>query len=450
MGKTITNCNPETENCGSKYAVIFYITLHVVLNWILLNSFSAITVDTFITVLEEHDEIVRLEKVWDEFNKQWIEYDMNKSGEVDFVDLINIYDEFELPKGAQWGSHERVKGLLATKPPIEELFKNIKVKNNKCNYNDAIFSFLNCWMGEELPESYVKKEKVVPKTGYEKKAIEKYKEKTNGGSNSSSLTTTAMSTPTATINPYNFNPKELNNNTKFYLSDEDEDEMSSNYNVETPRQFNNRRNLSKIDILIDNSNESSQLSSPLSSVNSSLITNDDERTINFKNTINNEPDSENNISSNKQRKDSNNSSSSANNINSNPKSENSYSSNTSDVSNNSERIPLNMNIMNHKHPHILEGKASTFGGHEEKINNNNSNSLNKKFKLPLKETFSETFSKGKAILLPKGKYSSFSSKDTTVEDQEIPFNVVYNIWKVQHKFKTKKQDEQNYDEINIS
>jgi len=459
MGKTITNCDPLKENCGTPYAVIFFITLHIVLNWILLNSFSAITVDTFITVLEEHDEIVRLEKVWDEFNKQWIEYDRNKSGEVIFTDLINIYDDFELPRGAQWGSHERVKGLLAEKPPIEELFKNIKVKNNKCNYDDAIFSFLNCWMGEELPESYVKKEKVIPKTGYEKKNIEKGKEKIyniNGGS-SSSLGTSAMSTQTVSNSPYpyNINPKELaKNNVNFYLSDEDDEEfITDNQNISTPRQFSNK-NLNKVNVLIDDTPDltNKMLSSPLASSCTSLTSNDDERTINninIKNINFVDQDVENPTMMEENRKDDINNAIINNNVYKNIKFGNGYSSATSTSddlnsfksnSNTSERTPLTQKYNN---------PSNTIMEQEEKLNSTNYSNNNKKFKLPFKDTITETFSKGKAILLPKNKNSSIS-KDLINEDQELPFSVVYNIWKVQHKYKTSKQNEQDYDEITIS
>ena len=173
-GKSIHHsCNPNTDNCGSKWAIVYFITLQVIFNWILLNSFIAITVDTFITVLEEHDEIVRLEKVWNTFNQQWIKYDWNKSGDLTFVELINMYNSFKLPKGTEWGNQNRSNGILLVKPPMEELFKNVKVYKNRCKYHDVIFGFLNSWMGEELPESFLIREKEKFRTGYEKKVFEK-------------------------------------------------------------------------------------------------------------------------------------------------------------------------------------------------------------------------------------------------------------------------------------
>ena len=175
-GKTISyNCNPNKENCGSRWAIVYFITLQVIFSWILLNSFIAITVDTFVTVLEEHDEIIRLEKVWNAFNQQWIKYDWNKSGDLTFVELVNMYNSFKLPKGTEWGNQNRENGLLLVKPPIEEIFKNVKVYKNRCKYHDVIFGFLNSWMGEELPESFLIREKEKVKTGYEKKVFEKRK-----------------------------------------------------------------------------------------------------------------------------------------------------------------------------------------------------------------------------------------------------------------------------------
>ncbi|KAG4081251.1 Ion transport protein-domain-containing protein [Neocallimastix lanati (nom. inval.)] len=533
MGKTITNCDPEEENCGTPYAVIFFISLHVVLNWILLNSFSAITVDTFINVLEEHDEIVRLEKVWDEFNKQWIEYDTNKSGEVVFTDLINIYDEFELPKGAQWGSRERAKGLLATKPPIEELFKNIKVKNNKCSYDDTIYSFLNCWMGEELPESYVKKERVVPQTGYEKKNIEKTKEKVvpQTGYEEKNIETkekvyniydgydstavaSSSSTPISvnTLNPNNSNYNELMNaNYSYHLNETDDEEIcsSSSQNVETYYQFNNN-NTERINILVDDAPRSSgRIRSPLATSSSSLYSYDDKCTNNSKYIYYEEPlESEIYLIEDNQRNYINNPIIN-NNVYNNIKTDNYYLSATTNSSSedncsnnsNSERTPLTSKFKYQLNHNKMEDKSNTYAGHEENLNGSNY-SNNKKFKLPFrktftetfsksktvlfpgkeifsesfskgkaihlpsidtfsesfskgkaillpnKETFSETFSKGKAIILPKNKNST-STRETSIEDQEIPFNVVYNIWKLQYRFKEKRQQIQECDKISI-
>ncbi|ORX61129.1 hypothetical protein BCR36DRAFT_341431 [Piromyces finnis] len=175
-GKSIHyTCDSSKENCGSNWAIVYFIALQVIFNWILLNSFIAITVDTFVTVLEEHDEIVRLEKMWNAFNQQWIKYDWNKSGDLTFVELVNMYNSFKLPKGTEWGNQNRENGMLLVKPPMEEIFKNVKVYKNRCKYHDVIFGFLNSWMGEELPESFLIREKEKVKTGYEKKVFEKRK-----------------------------------------------------------------------------------------------------------------------------------------------------------------------------------------------------------------------------------------------------------------------------------
>jgi len=409
MGKTITNCDPTTENCGSKYASFYYITLHIILNWILLNSFSAITVDTFITVLEEHDEIARLEKVWDKFNEQWIEYDNNKSGEVEFTDLINIYEQFELPKGAQWGNHERAKGLSATKPPIEELFKNIKIKNNKCYYNDVIFSFLNCWMGEELPESYIKKEKVEPKTGYEKKVILKSKEKLASSS---------------------YVPGNGSSNACFYFGDEDDYKDNG-----TPNQFNpiirnnNPRRFS--DKSSSGNGDNGLIVSSPSEMTTKSVDDDDEKTIDFKNVMFNDTFDNSQMNEFDHFEGEPSSGSGSNN-----KTDNSFSSTSDDSYNHHGNEKLLLNSKHTKFERMDSTRAYVF--------DNYSSEKNKKFKIPLKETFSETFSKGKAMLIPKSKYSSHHHVEvTSINNEEIPFPVVYNIYKLQHKFKNKKN--QQYD-----
>eukprot|EP00833_Pecoramyces_ruminatium_P014526 jgi/Orpsp1_1/1188558/evm.model.d7180000065734.1 len=88
---------------------------------------------------------------------------------------LYVWKNFKLPKGTEWGNQNRENGLLLVKPPMEELFKNVKVYKNKCKYHDVIFGFLNSWMGEELPESFLVREKEKVKTGYEKKVFEKRK-----------------------------------------------------------------------------------------------------------------------------------------------------------------------------------------------------------------------------------------------------------------------------------
>ncbi|ORX61128.1 hypothetical protein BCR36DRAFT_408104 [Piromyces finnis] len=411
MGKTITNCDPKIENCGSKYASIYYITLHIILNWILLNSFSAITVDTFITVLKEHDEIARLEKVWDKFNEQWIEYDDNKSGEVEFIDLISIYENFDLPKGIQWGNHERANGLLATKPPIEDLFKNIKIKNNKCNYNNVIFSFLNCWMGEELPESYIKKEKIIPKTGYEKKVIMRSKEKIS--SSSKNLSEKLKS-------------KDISN-ASFYFNDDNDNQdngTSSQFNPIIRHRYSsdkdtNDNSINNINILTVSSPSEMTLESE----------EDEEKTIGLKDTSFNDEINNNQNDEFVFFEDENNSDYDSE---FNYKNENYYS--FSSISSDEFNIKPNK-----KFERMNSNRAYVFDNfHSEK---------NKKFKIPLKETFSETFFKGKYMLISKNKYSSHE-KISSVDNEEIPFSVVYNIYKLQHKFKNNK-NRQYEDEIII-
>eukprot|EP00833_Pecoramyces_ruminatium_P004731 jgi/Orpsp1_1/1178763/evm.model.c7180000066647.1 len=54
-GRNLVGCNPEIENCGVTWAPAYFILLEIIFNWILLNSFIAITVDTFLNVLNDLD-----------------------------------------------------------------------------------------------------------------------------------------------------------------------------------------------------------------------------------------------------------------------------------------------------------------------------------------------------------------------------------------------------------
>lgn len=148
-GRNLSGCNPEVENCGAFWAPVYFILLEVIFNWILLNSFSAITVDTFLNVLYDLDEINRIEATIANFRQVWLKYDMKGKGIVEFNQMLRIYREFHIPSNFQWGPRDIGKPL---KPSIQKLFKTVVVYNNKCTYADALMSILNSWVGEELPD----------------------------------------------------------------------------------------------------------------------------------------------------------------------------------------------------------------------------------------------------------------------------------------------------------
>jgi len=244
-------------------------------------------------------------------------------------------------------------------------------------------------MGEELPESYIKKEKEIPKTGYEKKIILKSKEKTNSESSSISNLVKTRELPSA----------------NFYFSDEEEDK-----NIGTPRQFNpiskSDKTSKNTDILIENSPRA---------ISNDKSDDDDEKTIEFKNIIFNDT------------------------INS--YNDNSYTSEEKLISSDSS-----LNSINENGYYFLNSNDSNFKYNDEKVKNqktvvfdNPSKEKHKKYKIPLKETFSGTFSK--AILKPISKNTYFNKESTVKEkEEELPFSVVYSVWKLQKKFKDRKQE----------
>ncbi|OUM68171.1 hypothetical protein PIROE2DRAFT_58244 [Piromyces sp. E2] len=147
-GRNLHGCNPDVENCGVFWAPAYFILLEVIFNWILLNSFIAITVDTFLNVLNDLDEINKIETITNTFRQIWLKYDMKGKGVVEFKDMLKIYREFHVPNNYLWGKSSTGKPI---KPSIQKLFRSVIVYNNKCTYADALMSILNSWVGEQLP-----------------------------------------------------------------------------------------------------------------------------------------------------------------------------------------------------------------------------------------------------------------------------------------------------------
>jgi len=147
-GRNLYGCNPEVENCGVFWAPAYFILLEVIFNWILLNSFIAITVDTFLNVLNDLDEINKIETITGTFRQVWLQYDMKGKGVVEFKDMLKIYREFHVPNNYLWGKSSTGRPI---KPSIQKLFRTVIVYNNKCTYADALMSILNSWVGEQLP-----------------------------------------------------------------------------------------------------------------------------------------------------------------------------------------------------------------------------------------------------------------------------------------------------------
>jgi hypothetical protein len=145
-GRNLNGCDPSVENCGVIWAPAFFILLEIIFNWILLNSFIAITVDTFLNVLNDLDEINKIESITNTFRQVWLKYDKKGKGVVEFKEMLKIYREFRVSNNYLWGHRSPVK------PSIQKLFKSVVVYNNKCTYADALMSIMNSYIGEQLPD----------------------------------------------------------------------------------------------------------------------------------------------------------------------------------------------------------------------------------------------------------------------------------------------------------
>ncbi|ORY52206.1 hypothetical protein LY90DRAFT_670478 [Neocallimastix californiae] len=149
IGRTIRFCSKDTENCGSYFSPFYFISLQILINWILLNSFIAIVVDSFIMLLQEQDEISRIELVKESFSDSWNKYDTQRKGFLSFKKFVDMYNDIEIPENFEWGS-KKIK-FFKTKPHISYLFKNLKVYYNYCTFTDALFCITSFWVNDDLP-----------------------------------------------------------------------------------------------------------------------------------------------------------------------------------------------------------------------------------------------------------------------------------------------------------
>jgi len=143
-GRNLVGCDPEVENCGVVWAPAYFVLLEIIFNWILLNSFIAITVDTFLNVLNDLDEINKIESITNIFRQVWLKYDVKGKGIVEFDVMLKIYRDFHIPYNYRWGQNA---SSTRVKPSVQKLFRSVVVYNNKCTYADALMSILNSWIG---------------------------------------------------------------------------------------------------------------------------------------------------------------------------------------------------------------------------------------------------------------------------------------------------------------
>jgi len=149
IGRTIRFCKAGSDNCGNWFSPFYFISLQIFVNWILLNSFIAIIVDSFVMLLQEHDDINRMELVKKSFSDSWNMYDVERTGFLSFKNFVKMYDDMVIPENFEWSS-KKIK-FFKTKPPISYLFKNLNVYYNYITYTDALFCITSFWVNDELP-----------------------------------------------------------------------------------------------------------------------------------------------------------------------------------------------------------------------------------------------------------------------------------------------------------
>jgi len=145
-------CDPSLGECGYTWAPIYFIALQVIFNWILLNSFIAITIDTFHEMITNNAEVKEVERTIAEFNSVWATFDRKGKYKIYFPDMIPLYERIVFPTSSE---------IIPTrKPPIQQAFKNIKIYNNKVLYFDVLRELLYLWFREGLPPELVQKLKL--------------------------------------------------------------------------------------------------------------------------------------------------------------------------------------------------------------------------------------------------------------------------------------------------
>ena len=87
-------CDPSLDNCGQPWAPLFALGIQFIITLILVNTFIAIVVDTFYTMLQKEKEITAREKAIDEFCRLWTRVDPGHSWWVELTDFMDLLEQF--------------------------------------------------------------------------------------------------------------------------------------------------------------------------------------------------------------------------------------------------------------------------------------------------------------------------------------------------------------------
>ncbi|KAI9137967.1 Ion transport protein-domain-containing protein [Paraphysoderma sedebokerense] len=139
-------CEVEKGNCGYPWAPIFFLSLQFIMNWILLNAFIAIVVDSFHYWIGNNELIVDIEKSIDHFHALWIQYDYGHAQIIQLSDLIELYKRLEPPLAFKDNR----------KLHIQAAFSDVNVYGDRLIYIDVLNSLFVATWGRDLPNEIVK------------------------------------------------------------------------------------------------------------------------------------------------------------------------------------------------------------------------------------------------------------------------------------------------------
>ncbi|KAI9143076.1 Ion transport protein-domain-containing protein [Paraphysoderma sedebokerense] len=138
------DCDLASDNCGAVWAPIYFISLQLLVNWILLNSFIAIVVDTFHHFIEHDATIQMIEQCVQNFNQLWLEYDPSGSLIISIYDLMSLYERLDEPLAHFGGRRIHIRNALREVPVYAE----------KLIYSDVIRRLFVTTFAKDLPSSF--------------------------------------------------------------------------------------------------------------------------------------------------------------------------------------------------------------------------------------------------------------------------------------------------------
>ncbi|KXS18265.1 hypothetical protein M427DRAFT_225771 [Gonapodya prolifera JEL478] len=138
-------CSYEDGTCGVQWAPVYFLMMQVIVNWVLVNSFVAITMSAFEEFLGSFEEIKDVEQLVDELAKVWSRFDPEGRGAMPFAQIVPFYQQLQI-------ALREVKWMHDTdKPTAQELFRELRVEKNMVKYLPVLSCLVLYWSGHSLP-----------------------------------------------------------------------------------------------------------------------------------------------------------------------------------------------------------------------------------------------------------------------------------------------------------